>query len=271
MSLSAERNTLKVGALPLATYQTVPVKASTTIYKGALVALSAGYAVGASAAPGLVILGRAEETVDNSTGSNGDKTIKVAHGVFIWDVYASDAVTQADAGKDVFAYDDHTIAKTDGNSGARSKVGKFLGFADDGTSAMVETLPATANLAQERIESIPVDLASIAAGAFIGPFVMPYSGRITKVEYLGAKAASTASKLATVTPRITPLGGSATALTGGAVALTTANSALGAPVAGSAVTANNTFKAGDSIDLFGSSVTAFVEGSGSIRMHIQPL
>jgi len=270
-ALSAERNTVKVGALPLTTYQDVPVKAGAVIYKGGLVALSGGYAVSASAASGLTIIGRAEQTVDNTTGSNGTLTVQVARGQFRYDIYGSDAVTAADLGRDVFAYDDHTIAKTDGGSGARSRAGKLVGFSDDGTEAIVEITSAPDGAGAVMVHVLPIDLASIPAGVAVGPVVMPFSGRIVKAEYLAAKAASTGGKGVTLQPRITPSGGSAAATTGGLITLTTATSAIGAPVAGTAITAANTFKAGDSIDLLGAlNVAAFVEGFGSVRLHIAP-
>ena len=54
------------------------------------------------------------------------------------------------------------------------------------------------------------------------------------------------------------------ALAGGVLALTTANCTAGAKVAGSAITALNTFTPTSKFDLTLSSVTAFVEGSGVV-------
>ena len=63
----------------------LPVKASTTIYQGALVALDAnGYAIPGKKAAGLTAAGRAEETVVNS-GADGDQTIRVTRGVFVFE------------------------------------------------------------------------------------------------------------------------------------------------------------------------------------------
>jgi hypothetical protein len=60
-----------------------PVAAATTIYAGTAVALnSAGSAVPASVTAGLTVIGRAEETVDNSAGSAGDLKINVKRGIF---------------------------------------------------------------------------------------------------------------------------------------------------------------------------------------------
>ncbi len=62
----------------------VPVAASTKIYKGSMVTLDAdGYAVFATVGASLPFAGVAYETVDNSTGSDGDMTVRVeTTGVF---------------------------------------------------------------------------------------------------------------------------------------------------------------------------------------------
>ena len=59
--------------------QLVPlaVAASTKIEAGKMVGLnSAGYAVEAADTAGIKVLGVAEETVDNSSGSNGDLVVR---------------------------------------------------------------------------------------------------------------------------------------------------------------------------------------------------
>lgn len=113
---------------------TLPVKASTTIYGGATVVTDAtGYAVPASVSATQKTWGVAEETVDNSTGANGAKYIKVRCGAFSRNVGTSaDALAQADIGATVYNIDDNTVGKTNGSS-ARSPAGIFLGFETDGT------------------------------------------------------------------------------------------------------------------------------------------
>lgn len=125
----------------------LPVKASTIIYGGATVCTdSTGYAKGAVEATGLKVWGVAEETVDNSAGSNGTKWIKVRCGAFTRDVGTSgDALAAADIGKTVYAIDDHTVGKTT-NSGARSPAGIFLGFETDGTPFFLLNWQVTAAL-----------------------------------------------------------------------------------------------------------------------------
>ena len=67
-----------------AKYLSLPVKGSTTIYQGSLVALDAeGYAIPGKKAAGLTAAGRAEETVTNS-GADGAVSIRVSRGVFVF-------------------------------------------------------------------------------------------------------------------------------------------------------------------------------------------
>ena len=67
-----------------AKYLSLPVKGSTTIYQGSLVAMDAsGYAIPGKKAAGLTAAGRAEETVTNP-GKDGEATIRVARGVFVF-------------------------------------------------------------------------------------------------------------------------------------------------------------------------------------------
>jgi hypothetical protein len=110
----------------------LPMKASTKIYAGSLVCIDAGYAAPARTATGLVVVGRAESTVDNSAGAAGDKVIEVCRGTFKWaNSSAGDLIAQADVGKLVYAVDDQTVAKTDG-TGARTAAGVAWQIDSDG-------------------------------------------------------------------------------------------------------------------------------------------
>ena len=74
-----------------AKYLSLPVKGSTTIYQGSMVALdSSGYAIPGKKATGLTAAGRAEETVTNS-GDDGAVSIRVARGVFVFNNTATAA------------------------------------------------------------------------------------------------------------------------------------------------------------------------------------
>jgi hypothetical protein len=122
MALTKPRDTIERGRDLLV----IPVAASTTIYQGALVAVNAsGYAVPGSVATTLKAAGRAEETIDNASGSAGALSVKVKRGVFKFKNYASDACVQANVLGDCFIVDDESVAKSDGSS-ARSRAGKIL-------------------------------------------------------------------------------------------------------------------------------------------------
>ena len=134
MALSNDRNTPRRED----ELDSIPVKAATKLYGGALVCADAsGWAVPASSTAGLVARGRADEQVDNTAGANGDLSIRVRRGVFRWDNSAAgDAITQAEIGKHCFVIDDHTVAKTPGN-GNRPVAGKV--FDVDAQGAWVQT------------------------------------------------------------------------------------------------------------------------------------
>lgn len=108
----------------------VKVKGSTKIHAGSLVFSDGGHAIPAKKATGLVALGRAEEAVDNGSGSDGDLTVLVRRGVFRWaNATGAGAAGDAETGKDVYALDDQTVTKT--STGA-SKAGKCLGVDSEG-------------------------------------------------------------------------------------------------------------------------------------------
>jgi hypothetical protein len=104
MALSAERDTPKYA--PSSTLRNYPVKGSTTIYKGGLVALSAGYLVPVSSTTGLIATGCADQTVVNS-GADGAKTCDVFEGTFHW--VNGDTIDQTDAGSPAYGSDDQTV------------------------------------------------------------------------------------------------------------------------------------------------------------------
>lgn len=116
--------------------------------------------------------------------------------------------------------------------------------------------------AEQKMFYIP--LASIAAAALMS-WTPGKPGKITGMSFFCSVAASTASKLATLTPAI-----NGTALAGCAVALTTALCVQGATIAGSAApSVGNVFDDNDVVTILGSSVTSFVEGSGYVLLQVE--
>ncbi|WP_339863207.1 hypothetical protein [Paremcibacter congregatus] len=99
------------------------VKSLAVIYAGSLVALDGAYAAPGRTALGLKGLGRAKATVDNSSGSDGDVTVEIERGVFLFANEATDLITNADIGSDAYIVDDETVARTSGTN-TRSVAGK---------------------------------------------------------------------------------------------------------------------------------------------------
>lgn len=91
----------------------LPVKAATTIYQGSIVAIDAdGYAIPGKKAAGLKAAGCAEETVEN-TGKDGEATVRVARGVFVFDNSgtAANKLGPADMLGPCYMEDDQTVTK----------------------------------------------------------------------------------------------------------------------------------------------------------------
>lgn len=111
-----------------------PVYQSTKLYAGALVALnSTGYAIAGTTTAGLLCVGRCEATVDNSSGSSGDKTVTVKRGCFRYGNY--DAIAATDVGKPAMMYSDSEVALNSGSSvaGTIEKVESSGVWVDIGT------------------------------------------------------------------------------------------------------------------------------------------
>ena len=110
--LTAPRDTNEIAGG--ATSLVLPVKGSTTIFQGSIVALTEdGFAIPGKKAASLKVAGRAEETVEN-TGADGEATVRVTRGVFIFDnsSTASNKITAADVLGPCYMEDDHTVTKS---------------------------------------------------------------------------------------------------------------------------------------------------------------
>lgn len=134
-ALAAARNTKRMLS---AHDQTLAfkVKASTKIYKGSIVVANAGYAAPATTATGLICLGRAKDTYDNSSGSAGAISAEVETGIFKFANAGGDAITQADVGADCFLDDDQTVSKTD-STASQSRAGKVVSVESDGVYVLM--------------------------------------------------------------------------------------------------------------------------------------
>jgi len=108
------------------------VKAATTIYKGALVAVEAatGYAVPAGDTAGHIVVGVCQGIADNAAGANGAIEVEVHTGVFAVNNNGTNPAVQASVGDDAHVTDDNTIRI----SGSTNSIvaGKIQGIDADG-------------------------------------------------------------------------------------------------------------------------------------------
>ena len=128
-ALSSELNTqTRIGDL-----RVEPVAASVKILGGSLIMRNAsGYLTKGATATGCVGVGRAEKTVDNTSGAAGTVSVEYRLGSYLFaNSAAGDLITIAEIGKVCYIVDDQTVAKTDG-TGTRSRAGIVDGIEASG-------------------------------------------------------------------------------------------------------------------------------------------
>lgn len=114
-----------------------PVAAGVKIYQGALVVLVAGgWASPGAAATGLIAVGRARCTVDNTGGANGAKSVEVDKGTFRWANDAANPIAQANVGGEAYVLDDNTVSLL----GTGRSIAEII-FQVDVTGVWVTTTP----------------------------------------------------------------------------------------------------------------------------------
>lgn len=122
-------------------FTAIPVAAATSIYQGTLVARdAAGNLVSAADAVGLKVIGRAEETVDNSAGVAGDLTCRVQRGTFRFQNDVTNAVDKSHIGTVCYVLDNQTV-DTDGGTN-NIKAGLVVDVDDDGVWVDTSLAPA---------------------------------------------------------------------------------------------------------------------------------
>lgn len=147
-----------------------------------------------------------------------------------------------------------------------------VGYIDEVISATVvnirmlyKTQPRLGGGSRSTI-SFPVTLANISgAGDVVTNYTPGFAGKIVKMDFVVGTPVTTGSKAVDLNAEI-----GSTNLTGGVVALTSAAATpLGKIIAGSAITANNSFGPTDTISIEAANVTAFAEGSGAILLTLE--
>jgi hypothetical protein len=121
-ALTASRDTVQLASEGNFTLE---LAAATKIYAGSLVAINAsGYAVPASASSALRCVGRAEKTIDNTSGSAGALTIEVKPGRFY---FTCSGASRASRGLMAYVVFDNEVSLTDG-SGLRPAAGRIVDY-----------------------------------------------------------------------------------------------------------------------------------------------
>ena len=125
----ADRNTARKDGIEVG----MQVAASTEIEAGHMVAVNAsGYAVPAADTAGLVVMGVAQENVDNSAGANGDLTVVIRRkNAFKLGNSGTAALAQANVGGSAYVEDSETLTTA---AGATNDIaaGTILSVASDG-------------------------------------------------------------------------------------------------------------------------------------------
>jgi hypothetical protein len=135
-ALTQERLTSFYGSYPAR--RTVDMKAATTIYKGALVAIdSSGNAqpAGLLAGGSVRCVGVASATQANP-GAAAATQVEVQPGIYKFNNHGADLVTKASVGADCFVVDDNTVALTSGTN-TRPVAGKVQSVDSDGVRVLI--------------------------------------------------------------------------------------------------------------------------------------
>jgi hypothetical protein len=110
-----------------------PVATGVKCFAGGIACANAGgFATPGATATGLTYLGRFDESVDNTIGTNGAVDAMVRRKKsFKWKNSGADPVTQASLGKVCYIVDDETVAATSATS-TRSAAGVVVELSADG-------------------------------------------------------------------------------------------------------------------------------------------
>lgn len=119
----------------------VPLAAGVTIWAGTMVALNAaGNAIPAADTAATRVIGRAEQTGNNTGGAAGDVSIVVKPGCFKYNNDATNPVTIASVGLACFVRDDNTVAVAAGPAND-IKAGIVIRVEADGVFVDLGTAP----------------------------------------------------------------------------------------------------------------------------------
>lgn len=159
---TAKRSTVRKGDRSTPSIIAVAVAAAADIIQGTLVGLdSSGYLVKADEDSSIRIIGMAEESKDNTDGSNGDLTCNVRMGVFKWANSAGvDALSRIHVGETCYAVDNQTVGRSS-LGGTRPPAGIVVEVESDGVFVETHLGVAVAPLAQTITLLAGADLSSV--------------------------------------------------------------------------------------------------------------
>ena len=144
----------------------IPLAAGAAVIEGAVVCVDTSHGYGVQAADGiatLVPIGVALESVNNTLGAHGARTVQVRHGmVTLSNEAGPNAVQRTDVGAHCWISGASTVSRSS-LSGARSPMGRVIcltadgvlvalsPFSDVGVSAAVDTLAARITVAEQKL------------------------------------------------------------------------------------------------------------------------
>ena len=178
-----------------------PVYRSVKIYAGTMVCVAAahGYAIPAADAAGNIFVGIAAEQANNSSGSDGDVSVKVwRRGIF---ELPATSITQAMVGDPMYVVDDQTFDETDPGNGVicgrlMRRISNTRGFLDVDVAIPVAlaaggTLTITdagGHFTTDTVEAALAQLASRAKKARITPIALTLEDGTALAKYAAATA-----------------------------------------------------------------------------------
>jgi hypothetical protein len=306
MALSAGRDTPMYA--PLTVIRSYPMKDDAIIYTGGMVGLSGGYAVPMTLTTGLLAVGRANATVDNTNGGDGGKSIPVQIGVFRWD--NNNSIGQSSVGALAYAFDDQAVTSSSSGAsiaGTIEAVDSLGVWVNMGLESAIDNTTLTAQIAAYASTStpggasligvfdtaslytaadveaalaevmkkanaglgVPVSFPVILSTATTGQVVYRFKpGVAGKIRTLDASVMQAVSTTGKLATLSVLISG--VAVTGANCALNSTNCAtLGAAVYGSAATGSNSFTSSQEITVTANTVTTFAEGQVIAALYLQ--
>ena len=110
-ALTQARDTREIAAGGIRYTREFTVASGSTVYAGGITAINtSGYAVPATSAGAIVVVGRAENT------AAGGETVKTRSGMFLYEPVSSGAFVAGDLNKTCYVKDDQTVMLTSGTS-----------------------------------------------------------------------------------------------------------------------------------------------------------